>query len=389
MGLGLLLIAIGTSLIGLGGLGYWFYQELLSSARREVDTSAEAQARQIDARLSDVKTTVDEVAGGAKILFQQPSKPKGSEPYQRLIVDGLQNKKSIAGMGIASNGNLLFAPAKPLVPYVWREQSGLKTETAGQKLAAPNDKFLSGDRPDIPKASFYLDTLKGQAAWSQPYTALGKTLITYSAPISDGQKVVGIVNADAIASELLSLVDTASYQDTSNESKIGFVVANSSGKVVTASYKFQATQTQNPAIAEDLTSLVQQAKAKPSGIVQTGGNLWAYRKIEGSDLLFAAQLPESEITNKLMLPVGVAAVSISAILAIAILLFVNRLKNRLKPLTEECDRYLSQQGNSNVNIPAKDIAGKDEIDHLGISLKNTFQQVKNNEIRLRNGLSQT
>ncbi|MCX5933251.1 MAG: hypothetical protein NTU99_00410 [Pseudanabaena sp. LacPavin_0818_WC45_MAG_42_6] len=389
MGLGLLLIAIGTSLIGLGGLGYWFYQELLSSARREVDTSAEAQARQIDARLSDVKTTVDEVAGGAKILSQQPSKPKGYEPYQRLIVDGLQNKKSIAGMGIASNGNLLFAPAKPLVPYVWREQSGLKTETAGQKLAAPNDKFLSGDRPDIPKASFYLDTLKGQAAWSQPYTALGKTFITYSAPISDGQKVVGIVNADAIASELLSLVDTASYQDTSNESKIGFVVANSSGKVVTASYKFQATQTQNPAIAEDLTSLVQQAKAKPSGIVQTGGNLWAYRKIEGSDLLFAAQLPESEITNKLMLPVGVAAVSISAILAIAILLFVNRLKNRLKPLTEECDRYLSQQGNSNVNIPAQDIVSKDEIDYLGISLKNTFQQVKNNEIRLRNGLSQT
>ena len=50
---------------------------------------------------------------------------------------------------------------------------------------------------------------------------------------------------------------------------------------------------------------------------------------------------------------------------------------------------MSQQGNSNVNIPAKDIAGKDEIDHLGISLKNTFQQVKNNEIRLRNGLSQT
>jgi methyl-accepting chemotaxis protein len=384
MGLGLLLIAIGTSLIGLGGLGYWFYQELLSSARREVDTTAEAQTRQIEAKLSDVKKTVDEVASGAKILSQQPSKPKVSEPYQRLIVDGLQNKKSIAGMGIASNGNLLFTPAKPLVPYVWREQSGLKPETAGQKLTAPNDKFLAGDRPDIQKAPFYQDTLKGQAAWSQPYTALGKTIITYSAPISDGQKVVGIVNADAIASEILSLVDTASYQEIGNESKIGFVVANSSGKVVTASYKFQATQTQNPAISEAIASLVQQAKAKPSGIVQSDGNLWAYRKIEGSNLLFLAQLPESEITNKLMLPVGVAAVSISAILAIAILLFVNSLKNRLKPLTEECDRYLSQQGNTGGNT-----VGKDEIDDLGITLKNTFQQVKNNEIRLRSGLSQS
>lgn len=386
MGLGLLLIAIGASLIGLGGLGYWFYQELLSSARREVDTSAEAQTSQIEAKLSDVRQTVNEVASGAKILSQQPSKPKGYEAYQRLIVDGLQNKKSIAGMGIASNSNLLFTPAKPLVPYVWKEQSGLKTETSGQKLAAPNDKLLSGDRPDIQKASFYQDTLKGKASWSQPYAALGKTIITYSAPISDGQKIVGIVNADAIASELLSLIsssDTASYQEPPNESKIGFVVASSSGKLITASQQFQTTQTQNPAIVESLTSLAQQAKTQPSGTVQAGGNLWAYRKIEGSDLLLVAQLPETEITNKLMLPVGVAAVSLSAILAIAILLFVNSLKKRLKPLTEECDRYLSQQGNSGANI-----AGKDEIDHLGLSLKNTLQQVKNNEIRLRSGSSQ-
>jgi methyl-accepting chemotaxis protein len=386
MGLGLLLIAIGTSLIGLGGLGYWFYQELLSSARREVDTSTEARTSQIEAKLSEVRQTVNEVASGAKILSQQPSKSKVSEPFQRLLIDGLQNKKSIAGMGIASNGNLLFTPAKPLVPYVWKEKSGLKTEASGQKLAAPNDKLLSGDRPDIQKATFYQDTLKGKAAWSQPYPALGKTIITYSAPISDGQKVVGIVNADAIASELLSLIsssDTASYQEPPNQSKIGFVVVSSSGKLITASQQFQANQTQNPAIAESLTSLAQQAKTQPSGTVQTSGNLWAYRKIEGSELLLVAQLPETEITNKLMLTVGVAAVSISAILAIAILLFVGSLKKRLKPLTEECDRYLSQQGNSGANI-----AGKDEIDHLGLSLKNTFQQVKNNEIRLRGGLSQ-
>jgi methyl-accepting chemotaxis protein PixJ len=384
MGLGLLLIAIGTSLIGLGGLGYWFYQELLSSARREVDTSAEVQTRQIEAKLSDVKKTVDEVASGARIISQQPSKPKVSEPYQRLIVDGLQNNKSIAGIGIASNGNLLFTPAKPLVPYVWREQSGLKPETAGQKLAAPNDKFLAGDRPDIQKAPFYQDTLKGQSAWSQPYTALGKTIITYSAPISDGQKVVGIVNADAIASEILSLIDTATYQEPPYKSKFGFLVASSSGQVITASSQFQSAQAQNLTTTQTIASLSQQAKTQPSGVVQTGGYIWAYRKIQGSDLVFVAQLPESEITNKLMLPVGVAAVSISAILAIAILLFVNSLKKRLKPLTEECDRYLSQQGNAGVNT-----VGKDEIDDLGITLKNTFQQVKNNEIRLRSGLNQS
>jgi methyl-accepting chemotaxis protein len=383
MGLGLLLIAIGTSLIGLGGLGYFVYQELLSSSRREVDRSAEAQTRQLEAKLTDVQQTVDEVAIASKILLQQQPRPRVAAPFQKIVVESLQNANSVSGMGIASNGNLLFPPAKPLVPYVWKEQSGLKPETSGQKLAAPNDKLLSGDRPDISKAAFYQETLKGKASWSQPYTALGKTIITYSAPISDGQKVVGIVSADAIASEILSVVDTATQKPT-EESKIGFVVASSSGKVISASYQFQATETNNPSITQALTSLAQQAKTEPSGIVQTGGYLWAYRKIAGSDLLVATQLPEAEITNKLIVLVGGTAVGISAILAIAILGFVNSLKKRLQPLTEECDRFLSQQGNSSVNI-----AGKDEIDHLGLSLKSTFQQVKTNEIRLRGELSQS
>ncbi len=375
MGLGLLLIAIGTSLIGLGGLGYLFYQELLSSSRREIDRSAEAQTRQIESKLADVQRAVDGVATAAKTLTQQPPKPKSAVAYQRLLVDGLQKTNSVAGMGIASSGSLLFPPSKLLVPYVYREQSGLKPEISGQKLAAPNDKFISGDRPDIPKASFYPVTLKGQSSWSEPYAALGKTIITYSAPVSDGQKVLGIVNADAIASELLLV--TAASPTASSESKIGFVVFKASGKVISAS-----DATQSP--TESLISLAQQAKAQPIGIAQTGGNLWAYRKIAGSDWLIASYLPEAEITNKLLILVGGTAVGISAILAIAILGFVNSLKKRLQPLTAECDHFLSQQGKASGTV-----AGKDEIDRLGISLKSTFQQVKTNEIRLRGELAQT
>jgi methyl-accepting chemotaxis protein PixJ len=375
MGLGLLMIAIGTSLIGLGGLGYLVYQELLSSARREVDRSAEAQTRQIETKFADIRQSVDGVAGGARVLLQQQPKPKTAEPYQKLVVEAVQNAAPVAGMGIASNGALLFPPAKPLVPYVWKEKSGLKTEMFGQKLPIQNDKLLSGDRADIQKAPFYQETLKGKASWSQPYNALGKTIITYSAPISDGQKVVGIVSADAIANELLSV--TAANPSAASESKIGFVVINASGKVITAS-----DATQNPAITEALPSLAQQAQAQ--GIAQTGGNLWAYRKIAGSDWLVAAYLPESEITNKLLVLVGGVAVGISAILVIAILGFVNSLKKRLQPLSEECDRFLSQQGNAGANVE-----GKDEIDRLGLSLKNAFQQVKTNEIRLRGELAQS
>ena len=388
MGLSLLLIAIGTSLIGLGGLGYLFYQELISSSKREVDRSAEAQTRQIENKLANVRLSVDGAASAARALSQQQPKPKSVDPYQKLIVEGLQKSELIAGMGIAQNENMLFLTAKPLVSYVWREQSGLKLEISGQKVAATNDNasnnFLSANRLDILNSPFYKAAIaKGKAAWTEPYNSLGKSIITYSAPISDGQKTLGVVNADAIASNLLPLgsVSAASSADPSSETKIGFVVVSASGKVITASEQFQTSQTQNPAITEALNSLVQQSKAQPTGIAQAGGHLWAYRKIEGSDWLVVASLPEAVITNKLIVLVGGAALGISAILAIAILGFINSLKIRLKPLTEECDRFLAQQGNSGSDN-TKNI-GKDEIDHLSLALKNTLRQVKVNQTRLR------
>ena len=385
LGLGLLLIAIGTSLVGLGGLGYFLYQEFLGSSKREIDRSAEVQTQQFESKLSVVQQNVDGIASAAKVLAQQPSKPKGVEPYQKLLVDGLQKPDPIIGIGIAQNENLLFVTAKPISPYVWKEQSGLKIEAPETKIAGANDKFLAGNRPDIQTTSSYKAAIaKGKSAWSEPYSALGKTIITYSSPISDGQKTLGVVSADVLPSNILSLIDTATYPNPSNESKIGFVVISSSGKVITASSLFQTSQAQDPASAQALTDLAQQSKTQPSGIAQSGGNLWAYRKINGSDFLVVSYLPESEITNKLLVLVGGTAIGISAILAIAVLAFVNSLKNRLKPLTEECDRFLTQQGNSKV-----DLAGKDEIDRLSLSLKSTLQRANSNELRLRSELRQT
>jgi len=375
MGLSLLLTAIGTSLIGLGVLGYLVYQELLGSAKREVDRSAEAQTRQIERKLANVQQSVDGVANASRLVSQQQPKPKGGEPYQKLLVEGLQRSEPIAGMGIAQNENMLFTTAKPFVPYVWKEQSGLKLETLGQKLSAPNDKLLFGNRLNSP--SYKTASVKGKELWSEPYNAFGKTIITYSVPITDGQKTLGIVSADAIATNLLPIA--AVNPSASSESKIGFVVVSANGKVITASDQFQLTQAQNPAITESLNSLAQQSKAQPVGIAQTGGNLWAYQKIEGSDWLVVTYLPEAEIFNKLLILVGGVAIGLSAILAIAILSFVDSLKKRLKPLSEECDRFLTQQGHSNLN----NLAGKDEIDHLRLSLESTLQRVKTNEVHLK------
>ena len=380
IGLGLLLIVIGTSLIGLGGLGYLFYQELLGGAKREVERSAESQSQKLEAKLANVRQSTSGVAIAVRALAQQPPKPKAVEAYQRLVAEGLQRSETIAGIGIVQNDNLLFTGAKTVVPYVWTEQSGLKLEVSGKKLPAPNDKLLAGNRSNITNIPPYkLPIASAKESWSEPYSALGKTMITYSAPIIDGQKVLGVVNADAIASNLMTIATT----NPNSDSKIGFVVVSASGNVITASEQFQTTQSQNPAVAEALKTLAQQVKVQPTGISQSGGNLWAYQKIEGSDWLIASYLPEAEITNKLFVLVGGAAIGISAILAIAVLGFINSLKKRLQPLTEECNRFLAQQGSSNL-----DLAGKDEIDRLGLSLKSTLHQVKTNEIRLRHELVQ-
>ena len=380
IGLGLLLIVIGTSLIGSGGLGYLFYQELLGGAKREVDLSSEAQSQQLEAKLANMRQATTGLVIATKALAQQSPKPKTIDGYQKLVVEGLQRSETIVGIGIAQNDNLLFTAPKSTVPYVWTEQSGLKLEPSGKKLPAPNDKLLAGNRSDLSNSPQYkLPITSAKESWSEPYNALGKTIITYSVPITDGQKILGVVNADAIASKLVSIPAT----NPNSESKIGFVVISASGKVITASEQFQSTQAQNPAAIEAIKNLAQQVKSQPIGISKSGGNLWAYRKIEGSDWLLASYLPESEITNKLFVLFGGATLGISAILGIAVLGFINSLKKRLQPLTEECDRFLAQQGSSNL-----DLAGKDEIDRLSLSLKSSLQQVKTNEIRLRNELVQ-
>ncbi|MFM7886059.1 MAG: hypothetical protein ACKPCM_05075, partial [Pseudanabaena sp.] len=380
MGLGLLVIAIGTSLIGLGGLGYLFYQELLSSSKREVNQSAEFQSTQIESKLSNIRQSADGVALKVKSLSQQSPKTKLVDQYQKLVIDGLQKSDLVAGIGIVQNENLLFGSPKPIVPYVLKEQSGLKLDGATQSLPAPNDKLLAGNRNDFQNSPLYKSPIsKSKEAWSEPYSALGKTIITYSSPILDGQKVLGVVNADAITNNLMA----SSNASTNSESKIGFVVVSANGKVITSSDKL-AIQLQNPATAETITNLAQQAKAQPTGIAQTGGNLWAYRKIAGSDWIVAASLPESEITNKLLFLVGGTAIGISTILAIAILSFVNYLKKRLQPLTEECNRFLAQQGATTLNLE-----GKDEIDRLGQSLKSTLLKAKTNELRSRSESSPT
>ncbi|MBD2187341.1 PDC sensor domain-containing protein [Pseudanabaena mucicola] len=376
MGLGLIIIAIGTSLVGLGGLGYLFCQELLSGSQRELEQATSANTLQIETKLANIQQTVQGVASAARVLSQQQPKPTSFVPYQRLVAESLPTATSLVGMGIASSGNLLFPAPRPNVTYVWKEKAGLNLGVTGQKLPGGN-QLLFANRPDIQKEASYQQALKGQVVWSQPYQSLGTTIVTYNVPIKDGQRTLGVVNADAIASDIFSLKAI----DPNLEQKLGFVVINSGGKVISASEQFQAA---DPVITEALTSLTTQAKSQPTGVTQTAGNIWAYRKVAGSDWVVATYLPTSSVLGKLLIPLGGVLLGVSAILAIAISNFVGSLKKRLQPLNEECAQFLDQRGHSSANI-----TGKDEIDQLGLLLKGTFQQIKVDEIHLRNELLQS
>lgn len=371
MGLGLILIAISTSLVGLGGLGYFIYQELLSSSKRELEVLATAKSDQIESKVATAKRSVDAVAVRAAAFPKQ----RNAAMYQKLLVESLQNSEPSAAMGIFANGNLLIPNSKSFVTYILKEQSGLSPEPKGQKLPAPNEALLSATPTDIQKLPWYKSALEGKSAWTSPYNFLGQNIVTYSAAISENNKAVAVVSSDIVVRSLIPEVGAG-------EDKIGFVVIGAGGKLIASSDSFQAAQAQNPAIAEALNSLTQQSTGQPTGITQTAGNLWAYRQIEGSDWLVATYVPEMEIISKLAIPVGAAAIGISAILVIAILSFTNSLKKRLQPIAEECERFLVQQGNSST------ATGKDDIENLSLSLKTTLQQVKSNEIRLRNELTQ-
>ncbi|OIP68775.1 MAG: hypothetical protein AUK48_15220 [Oscillatoriales cyanobacterium CG2_30_44_21] len=369
MGLGLILIAISTSLVGLGGLGYFIYQELLSSSKREMDTLAAAKSSQIESKVASIQKSVDTVASRAIAL----PKSRTAAMYQKLLVESLQSSEPSAAMAISANGNLLAPNSKPFTTYVLKDQSGLNPEPKAQKLPAPNDTLLATTLTDVQKLPWYKPALDGNSVWTDPYDSFGQNIVTYSAAINENNKPVGVVSSDVVVSSLLA---------DAGADKIGFVVVSAGGKLIASSDSFQLAQAQNSAIATSLNTLLQQATSQPSGITQTAGNLWAYRQIAGSNWIVATYVPEQEIISKLVMPLGVVALGLSSILVIAILGFTNSLKKRLQPITEECERFLAQQGNTSV------ASGKDDIENLSISLKTTLQQVKHNEIRLRNEFTQ-
>ncbi|MDX2254877.1 MAG: hypothetical protein NW214_05125 [Pseudanabaenaceae cyanobacterium bins.39] len=373
MGLGLLLITVGSALAGLGVLGYFVYQELVSGAQREAGRETAITVQRIESRLTGISQSVNNLTMASALPVQQSAKAKSLEPFQGLIIGGLKDNSQIVGLGVGSTSNIVPSPSKVAGIYVWRTAAGLKVEPAGRKLS--NDLMLS-NRTDVTSSSWFKSAMENRAVWSQPYDALGKKLITYVSPISDAtNKVVGVAYADAIALDVLA-----------GSSSSGYVIFSNTGNVVAADANFNA---QDPAVAGAISNLGQQAAAQPAGVAHAGGNIWAYQKVTGSDWVVATYVSEQSILTKVALLWGGAAVGISGILAIAILSFVNNLKKRLNPLVEECDRFLTQQGHQQDATDSNVAKGQDELDRLSDSLKNTLHYVKANEMRLRNELAST
>lgn len=323
---------VSGALIGLGGMAYFFYQTLENQAKEQIQESLSSKVEAIQGQLAREQQQMQSVIASVQTLYRAGIR----EPklYDQAVLDLLQQRTSLTlGTGFGPRPG---TSGRPSWPYFSLDLN--KPDQIGQRLLAPYDDILFSDvcqvDPDCLSQDYYkLPIAAGKPMWLEPYVWGGVTMTTITAPIFDDQKqVLGVAGHDINITVLTQSTSTAVSWNSGY-----FVILSKQGNLL--------AYPPNPQKAEalatyrdipDLKEVWQQIGDRPSGLIQSGQNYWAFQRIEGTNWLMLAVVPTSVVTIPVLKITLGGALGAGTILAIVVFLFAHRLNQRLRPIVEGC-----------------------------------------------------
>jgi methyl-accepting chemotaxis protein len=342
----LLLLTLGSAIIGLGGLAFVVYQELLTTAKRELQQRVSAQAQALEAKLTNIQQATQSLASGAQILFRLGSRTP--QAYEQLLETVSASNSEVLGFGLDQQSPQLVRGATTFSSY-W--------------LTRPQPRRSS--RPiqnDAQRAS----------GWTEPVKAQNALITTFSIPIfdpADKQKVIGVASAD---------VDVSTFGQLLASEGDGYVVlASAEGKLLAFPPE------PNRVMAGDTVQTIPALRAiwaegTDGGVGQRDGNLFAHRKLGSSQWRLLGVLPEATVRDRLLLPVLGATAGVGLLLTIVALWLASYLKQRVRPLVEQCDRLTVERGGKPTRVLAKD-----ELEQLQLALRQLIDQLARYEQQIK------
>lgn len=376
IGTTLFLSVMGGALLGLSTMSFFFYQELHKQATTEIRDILKTEVVAIESKLAPVKQSMQNLAGSAQVL----SSKEVQDPtlYNTLILDFFLKRPPLAmGVGLGQTPYGIISERKWYYTYYYLDQK--QPNQPGKPLAPPNEKVFQVDlfkEDSYPNKDYYkLPVALGKENWLEPYPWHGISMTTFNGMLFDRQgKVLGIANIDLNVTALSSQIKSSVIRNQGY-----FALISKQGKLL--SYPPNPTK----ALARDSYQTLPELKViwsslqqGQSGLIQKGGKFWAYQHLPSTNWLMVAAVPEWVILAPVLTITVAGTVGAGVILAVVVLLFVQRLNRRLQPILDECNKLAQSDASSQAQLQKQD-----EIERLSTSFYNLLAQVAANEEQIR------
>jgi len=380
IGTRLFLLVMGGALIGIGGMAFFFYRTLEQEAKTQIGENLNTEVIAIESKLEPLKQSGRNLAGAIQML----SSKKAIDPdiYNALVLDFFLKRPDLSmGVALSQSPYGILQDRKWYSTYFYLDQKA--QGQIGKRLAPPNEQVFQVDllkEDNYPNQGYYKDVVAlGKENWSEPYNWYGITMTTFSGLAYDRRhKVLAVAGIDVNLTALSAQIGKSVLRNQGY-----FVLISEQGKLL--SYPPAPTKATRrdgyesvPELKAVLSQLSAKQKKERSGVLRTGGKYWAYQRVANTNWLMLATVPESVAIGPVLAITLTGAVGAGLLIAVVVLLFVQRLNRRLQPILDECHKLV--QANA---APEAQLQKQDEIGRLSASFFNLLAQLAANEEAIR------
>lgn len=373
---------LSGALVGLSGMSYFFYQALENGAKYEIQGNLSTQVKSIEAELARVEQTMANLSATLKTMNSLGVEDPNA--YKQLAFNFFQNRSSLTmGVGFGQAPFQLAANRRLYWPYFYVDQQ--IPGQVGQVLQSPYSKIRYLDvfqLEDYSKLEYYkLPVAARKAIWLEPFEWYGLTITTLTAPIfKDSNQLIGVIGLDTSVTAL-----TAQVKAPVSWKGGYFAILSEKGNLLAyppdpQKAKALATYQALP----QLRTVWQKIGKDEAGLIRSQGTYWAYQRIEGTNWLMLASVPQWVVLGPVLSITVGGALGAGIVLALVVAFFVKRLNHRLQPILDECNKLaeadtqralrLQQGAGTTASRKPKQKSDVKDADELEV-LEQSFQQM--------------
>lgn len=325
------------ALIGLGGMSCFFYQALENRAKEEIQGNLSTQVKSIEGELARAEQKMLSLVATVKTLNRMGI--KDPDTYEQMVFELFQQRSSlIMALGFGQAPLQILPDRQWFWPYFFIDQH--TSGQVGKPLPPPHNNIRYADvcqvdRDCLEQEFYKLPVAAGKAIWLEPYQWSGITMTTTTAPIlDDNNKLLGItgldINVTALSGQIKAPVSWKGGY---------FAILSEKGNLLaypSAPQKAKALATYKD--VPHLQAVWQKIGKDEAGLIQAQGSYWAYERIQGTNWLMLASVPQWVVLGPVLSITVGGALGAGIVLALVVALFVRRLNHRLQPILDECNK---------------------------------------------------